>query len=62
MDPITGGIIVAMIQVIAEYAKKAGMSREQLNTHFLTAYDQGKLNDPDKLPDAKLPDAQAQGG
>lgn len=54
MDPIIGQVIIALIQVAAEYATKAGMTKEQLNQHFLDAYEKAKLNIPAELPDAVL--------
>jgi hypothetical protein len=55
MDPVTGGLVLAAIQIAAEYARKAGMTREQAAAHFLSQYDLAKTNDPDKLPDAEVP-------
>jgi hypothetical protein len=56
MDPVTGSIIIGLIQMAAQYAEKVGMAKEEATKHFLNAYDLAKVNDPDKLPDAKLPE------
>ena len=53
MDPVTGQIIIALIQMAAQYAQKVGMTKDEANVHFEAAYEQAKKNDPDKLPDAK---------
>lgn len=56
MDPMTGTIIIGLIQMAAQYAEKIGMAKEEATKHFLDSYDLAKTNNPDNLPDAKLPD------
>lgn len=56
MDPVVGSMIVGLIQIAAQYAEKAGMAKEEATKHFLDSYELAKQNNPDKLPDAKLPD------
>lgn len=52
MDPIVGNAIIGLIQLVAELAKQAGMTQEQINQHFLNSWQKLQEETPDKLPDA----------
>ena len=52
VDPIVGNAIIALIHIIAELGKQAGMTQEQINQHFLDSWNKLQTQDPDKLPDA----------
>lgn len=55
MDPVIGSAVIALIQVVAELGKQAGMTQEEINQHFLSSWSKLQEQPPEELPDAEAP-------